>query len=324
MTGFFSPQFLISAVLISAVIFVNGWTDAPNAVATCVGSGVLPMRRAINMAAVFNFLGLAVMVALNDAVAQNISTSFTRGENAHTVLCAAMIAIVAFAVGAWYFGVPTSESHALVAALSGAAAAEGGIRALSLPLLLSTLIGLFITCFIGAILGFCGKKVLEKSALNQKKRLLARIEVLSAALLSFIHGAQDGQKFSAVMVYAVYLWLPKNTVGKSTVTLFCALLLALGTAVGGKRIIKKVGSGITAVDEGGGVCCDTAAFISILICTLLGMPVSTTHTKTCAILGVGAANRKINPKPIYEIFSLWLLTFPVCFIIGYLITRLCI
>ncbi len=324
MAGFFSPQFLISAVLVSAVIFVNGWTDAPNAVATCVGSGTMPARRAINMAAGFNFLGLSVMMVISDAVAQNIATSFSRGENARSVLCAAMIAIVAFAVGAWYFGVPTSESHALVAALSGAAVAEGGMGALSVPLILSTLAGLFITCFMGAALGFCGKKLLYKSGLCEKRRLLGRLEVVSAALLSFIHGAQDGQKFSAVMIYAVSLSLPQNNISKSAVTLFCAVLLALGTAVGGGRIIKKVGSGITTVDEGGGVCCDAAAFISILLCTLLGMPVSTTHTKTCAVLGVGAANRKINLKPVYEIFSLWLLTFPVCFIIGYIVTKLSI
>ncbi len=324
MAGFFSPQTLLTSALVTAVIFVNGWTDAPNAVATCVASGAMRARTAINMAAVFNFLGLALMTVLNNSVAENIISSFPQDENAKTVLCAAMTAIVVFAVFAWYFGVPTSESHALVAAISGASVANGGIKAVSVSLWRLTLLGLIISCLLGGVLGLLGKICLDKIKHRNKKELLSRAEVLSAALLSFIHGAQDGQKFSAVMLYSFMLAAPQFKPAQGGVTLFCATALALGTAVGGMRIIKKVGSEITAVDEGGGVSCDAAAFVAILLCTLFGMPVSTTHTKTCAVLGVGAANRKINLKPVYEIFSLWLLTFPVCFIIGYVLTKLCI
>ena len=321
MTGIFSAQGWLLLALLAGIVFVNGWTDAPNAVATCVASGAMPMRRAINMAAVFNFLGLLAVLPFGAAVGEEISAAVPRNENALTVLCAAMISVVAFAVFAWYFGVPTSESHALVSALSGAAAAAGA--GITKSLWISVFLGILITSGAGFLLGLGFKRAMDRSGLYKQKRALKITEILCAALLSLIHGAQDGQKFSALIILTLSLSAGREING-SAATLFCALLLGAGTAVGGARIIKKVGNGITVVDEGGGVCCDAAAFVSILVCTVFGMPVSTTHTKTSAILGVGAAGKRVNLKTFSEIFSLWLLTFPVCFGLGYVIARLCI
>ncbi len=321
MAGLFNTQGWVIILLLGAMVFVNGWTDAPNAVATAVASRAMPMRRAINMAAAFNFLGLIIMIWLPTAVTEGITASVPQGENTLTILCSAMIAVVLFASVAAFFGIPTSESHALLAALSGASVAQYGSGGFSAGLWYSVAAGIMITSAAGFIQGYIYKKTLARSRIRERKGLLRRLEIIAAALLSLVHGAQDGQKFSAVMIMT--LSLTGRRIGRSSAILFCAAVLALGTALGGKRIIKKVGNGITVVDEGGGVCCDTAAFIAILFCTAAGMPVSTTHTKTSAVLGVGAANGSVNLKTYYEIFSLWLLTFPVCFGIGYFITRLC-
>ena len=325
MTGFFAPHFLLTAAVISAVIFVNGWTDAPNAVATCIGSGAMKPRSAINMAAVFNLLGLLVMYAVNDSVARNIGESVNLGEdNRLTALCSAMIAIVVFAVAAWFFGIPTSEGHALLAALAGSAAAQGNGAGMDVGFWVSVIAGLLITSGAGFALGFLGKRLLGKTRFAEKRRFLRLGEIISAALLAFIHGAQDGQKFTAVLILGLGLAAPESRPPRLPAILYCAALMAAGTAVGGMRIIKKVGSGITTVDECGGLCCDVAAFVSLLVCTLLGMPVSTTHTKTTAVLGVGVANRRVNLRAYGAMAVIWLLTFPVCFAISFFITKLCI
>ena len=321
MTGIFYTQAWLIIVLLGAMVFVNGWTDAPNAVATAVASGATTMRRAVRLAAVCNFLGLIIMLWLPAAVADSVISSIPKGENTLNLICSAMIAVVAFASAASVFGIPTSESHALLAALSGAAVAKMGAAGWSGRLWWSVLAGILFTCAGGALQGFLYRKMLSQSALCDNKKVLRRLEIAAAALLSLIHGAQDGQKFSAVMTLT--LSLLGKPIGGGRAVLFCAAILAAGTALGGKRIIKKVGNGITVVDEGSGVCCDAAAFISILICTVLGMPVSTTHTKTSAVLGVGIANKSFNLKTYYEIFSLWILTFPICFAVGYFITRFC-
>ncbi|MBR3593283.1 MAG: inorganic phosphate transporter [Clostridia bacterium] len=322
MTDFFNMHFLVSAALILSAVFVNGWTDAPNAVATCVASGAMTLRRAANMAAVCNFFGLLLTSAFGNRVAKRVAETVPSGNGAEVAVYAALLSVVVFAVVAWSFGIPTSESHALLAALSGAAVAKEGKNGLNSGLWWSVILGIILTSLLGFLLGYVLKRLLNVSRLREKRRLLTALEIISAALLSLIHGAQDGQKFTIVAMSVFSFSGLEITYGAAT--LLCAVVLALGTAVGGARIIKKVGSGITAVDEGGGVCCDTAAFISIFVCTLFGMPVSTTHTKTSAVLGLGVANRNVNTKTYYEIFSLWLLTFPVCFILGWGITRLCL
>ena len=323
MAGIFCSQGWLCLLLICGVIFVNGWTDAPNAIATCVAGGALPLRKAAFLAAVFNFLGLILFPSVSAAVGEEIIAAVPSGSAALTALCASMTAVVAFAVIAWFFGIPTSESHALIAALSGASFATSGGEGISLKLWLLVALGIVITVGAGFLLGLCFQKIMVKSGLCERKKALARCEIFCAALLSFIHGAQDGQKFSALMVLTISLSLGRE-INSLYITVICAVLLFLGTAVGGGRIIKKVGSGITTVDEGGGVSADAAAFISIFVCTLFGMPVSTTHTKTGAILGVGAARREANLKTFSEIFSLWLLTFPACFFLSFLFARLCV
>lgn len=319
MAGFFDIRFWLLAVLVGAVIFVNGWTDAPSAIATAVASGAIKLKRAALMAAVFNMLGIATVYLVNDSVSQNIMESVSiKPEYSLAALCAAMISIIAFAVAAWYFGIPTSEGHALMASLSGAAAACGD--RFRLRFWGKVGFGIVATTVLGFFFGFLFYKALYKRKLS--RRFLKRAQVLSAALLAFMHGAQDGQKFTAVLLLSLSL-SGGATLPRWAAVLFCGVFLSLGTALGGGRIIKRIGS-ITKVDECGGVCCDISAFISLLICTLTGIPVSTTHSKTTAVLGVGVSQGYIRLKSYGGMAFTWIITFPVCFLLAFFITKLCI
>lgn len=319
MSAFLDARFLIFFILIAGVIFVNGWTDAPNAVATCIASGALGTWRATALSAVCNFLGIVTVYAVGDSVSENIISSVSLGNERLTVLCAAMISIVLFSVFAWYFGIPTSEGHALMAALSGAAVAVGE-KGVSGRLWAALGAGVVITTALGFLLGFCLFKALRKSAFAAKRRLLCRLQILSAAALSFMHGAQDGQKFAAVLILGSSL--AGAATGKLPAVLCCGALLSLGTAVGGRRIIEKVGKGITEIDELGGLCCDISAFVSMALCTAFGIPVSTTHSKTTAVLGVGVGRGMVHFKTWGGMAAVWLITFPACFIISFIITKI--
>ena len=321
MAGFFDARFLTTAALICAVIFVNGWTDAPSAISTCILSGALSARRAAGMAAACNLLGIGFAYTVNDSVSESIFSSVSfPSEYALTALCAAMTSIVVFAVGAWYFGIPTSEGHALMAALSGSAAALGSGR-VRLGFWGGVGLGIVITTAIGFILGFILFRLIKRANVSKNKRFLRRAQIISAALLSFMHGAQDGQKFTAVLLLGIFMSGAK--INKWAAVAVCGALLSLGTALGGGRIIKRIGD-ITRVDEAGGICCDAAAFISLLICTLTGIPVSTTHSKTTAVLGVGVSRGLVRMRAWGGMAFAWILTFPICFIISFFITKICI
>lgn len=323
----------ITFLLISGVILVNGWTDAPTAVATCISTRSQKPRTAIIIAAVMNFLGVYIMSVTGGKIVDSISNIADFGnntQNASTALCAAMSAIVIWAVAAWYFGIPTSESHALVAGLSGAAIALNksfdGINTAELTKVFS---GLFLSTLLGLFLGFFTVKSVQFIIKNMNREktdgFFTVLQNLSAAFMAFMHGAQDGQKFIAVLLLTS--GFSRSDTSQSVPVwsiIYCSLLMALGTSVGGMRIIKSMGMDMVKLKKYQGFSADLAGAVSLLGATLTGIPVSTTHTKTCAIMGVGAAKsiREINPKIAKEMIIAWLLTFPACGFLGYLITIL--
>lgn len=305
----------LARLLVLAVIFVNGWTDAPNAIATAVGSGALSFRRGVLMAAVCNFAGAALACLCFPAVADTMGelAAFSDPDAAVVTLNAALLSIVLWSVAAWRFGLPTSESHALLAGLSGGAVALGaGAAQLSARAWLRVLAGLALSLPVGVAAGR-----LFRQALAGRVRRPAAWQKCAAALTALLHGVQDGQKFLALLLLTDGLD-GGLSVSRLTLTLLTAGVMALGTALGGKPIVEKVGSELASLSPADGLAADLGAGTVLLACSLMGLPVSTTHAKVAAICGAGqGANRGV----MGQMAGAWILTFPACGAMAFLLTK---
>lgn len=328
---------LMAVVLTLGVILVNGWTDAPNAIATCVVTRCLSPRLAILMAAVFNFLGVFIMSLVNATVAQTITKMVDFGTNSHeaiVALSAALFAIVLWAILAWVFGIPTSESHALIAGLTGGAIAlHGGLSGVNGAEWVKVIYGLVISVILGFLLGFVICKivvVIFRNIQRSKTETFFRFaQIGGAAAMSFMHGAQDGQKFMGVILLSILLINGQSADNVSVempiwLMAVCSIVMGVGTSIGGKKIIKSVGMDMVKLEKYQGFSADLAASVALLISSVFGIPVSTTHAKTTSIMGVGAVRRisAINFSVVKEMAVTWILTFPGCGLIGFIMTKI--
>ncbi len=317
-----SPAFAVTTVLTLGVILVNGWTDAPNAIATCVSTRAITAKYAILMAAVFNFLGVFLMTMLNQSVASTIYNMVDFGGDSHQALialCAGLTAIVAWAVAAWWFGIPTSESHALIAGLSGAAIAlHNGVDGINASEWVKVLYGLLLSTVLGFVSGWISVRLVELLFRDRDRRKTNH----------FFGGAQDGQKFMGVFMLGIFL--AQGNVGEGHFSIpvwlmvLCSIVMALGTSIGGYRIIKAVGMDMVKLEKYQGFAADLAGAFCLFLSSIAGIPVSTTHTKTTAIMGVGAAKRIscVDWGVVKEMVLTWVLTFPGCGIIGFFMAKL--
>ena len=248
-----NAMLMISTILTLGVILVNGWTDAPNAIATCVSTRAIGVRKAIIMAAVLNFFGVFVMTIINASVAMTIYNMVDFGGDAEKslmALCAAMAAIVIWATAAWYFGIPTSESHALIAGISGAAVAiQNSFQGINPEEWMKVIYGIILSTLLGFFLGYISAKITVLIFRNKNRvrteRLFSGAQIFGGAAMAFMHGAQDGQKFMAIFLLGAAF-----ANGQSNATSFvvpiclmvlCSVVMGLGTSIGGYRIIKSVG-----------------------------------------------------------------------------------
>ena len=331
-----NPLLMAAVILTLGVILVNGWTDAPNAIATCVVTRCMSARSAIWMAALFNFLGVFLMSMINATVAETITKMVDFGSDSHeaiVALSAALFAIVVWATLAWLFGIPTSESHALIAGLTGGAIAlHGGLEGVNGNEWVKVLYGMVISVFLGFSLGWVVCKLvitLFKDIERRKTEGFFRAaQIFGAASMSFMHGAQDGQKFMGVILLCVLLVNGKNTNVSVQMPvwlmLLCSAVMGLGTSIGGKKIIKSVGMDMVKLEKYQGFSADIAASVALLFSSVFGIPVSTTHAKTTSIMGACAVRRisAINFSVVKEMVSAWILTFPGCGLIGYIMTKI--
>lgn len=327
---------LITSILTLLVILINGWTDAPNAIATCVSTKAISPKRAIAMAAVFNFLGVLVMSLFNNKVAFTIANMVDFGGDATyalAALCAAMVGILIWSTLAWVFGIPTSESHALIAGISGAAIAlQGGLSGINGSEWMKVIYGLVISTFLGFGLGYGLVKLIEKICKKMDRRKTTKFfrkgQIFGGAGMAFMHGAQDGQKFIGVFLLGAFLSKGVSDMGEFVIPLWlmvlCSAVMALGTSIGGYRIIKTVGMDMVKLEEYQGFATDVAASTCILVSTLFGIPVSTTHVKSTSIMGVGAARKLSGVRwdIVRDMVLTWILTFPGCGLIGFLMAKL--
>lgn len=322
--------YYFSLAAVTAVIFVNGWTDAPNAVASAVGARSMTPRSAVATAAIFNLFGALSGCFVGGGVARAVySIADFEGVRGLTALTAGMLAVTLWAVTAWYFGIPTSESHAMLSGIGGAAVALGGTEALNVEEWGRVAIGLLVSTLPAFLAGYfvfwLTAKICRKRRRGEVMPWFVCGQRLGAVSGAYLHGLQDGQKFMGIMMLCATLGRGVETeelpVG---VAIFCAGIMALGTAMGGSRIIKKVAMDMVKLDAPRGFCADISASAVLFLCTLLGLPVSTTHAKTCAVMGAGKACRRggLEWGAVREMAAAWVITFPLCFVLGFCAAKL--
>ncbi len=330
-----NPILAVTVLLTLGVIFVNGWTDAPNAIATAVTTRSINIRPAIIMSAVFNFLGVLLMTMINSSVASTISNMVDFGTDtqmALVALCAALFSIVVYSVGASIFGIPTSESHSLIAGLTGAAlAVQGGLDGVNGQEWIKVIYGLVLSLALGFALGWGICKALTIICANLDRRRTNKAfkyaQIFGAAAMSFMHGAQDGQKFIGVLLLGVAFCNGQPDLVNAAIPIWlmmlCSITMGVGTSVGGEKIIKSVGMDMVKLETFQGFSADLAGAVCILLSTLTGIPVSTTHTKTSAIMGVGAVKRlsAINFSVVKDMMLTWVFTFPGCGLISFVMAK---
>jgi PiT family inorganic phosphate transporter len=288
------------------------------------------------MASVFNFFGVFLMTLATPTVAYTVYNLVDFGGDPHEALialCAAMFAIVIWATAAWWFGIPTSESHALIAGISGAAIAlQKGFSGINGHEWIKVVYGLVLSTVLGFVAGFVLVKIVSFifQGVERKKtfHVFKNAQIASAAGMAFMHGAQDGQKFMGVFLLGMFLANGQSGITDFVIPVWlmalCSATMAIGTSIGGYRIIKAVGMDMVKLEKHQGFSADMSAVLCLLAASVGGLPVSTTHTKTTAIMGVGAAKRisYVNWKIVGEMLMAWALTFPGCGIIGYVMALL--
>lgn len=313
---------IITLGLILYAEFVNGWTDAPNAIATVVSTRVLSPRNAVIMATVLNIAGAFAGTAVAATIGKGIVDSSV--INLHTI-SAAMLGIIIWSSVAAKMGLPTSESHALVAGLAGAGLATAGPEALLWSGWQKVFIGIGFSTFLGFFVAMFLTKLLKKAFAGRSpvksRRLFDRLQILSAAFMAFNHGSNDGQKFIGVFALSLLLGGQMQAFHiPFWVILLCAGTMGVGTSIGGWKIIRTLGIRMTHLEPWQGFSAETAASLTILTASRFGIPLSTTHTISTAIMGVGAAKRlsAVRWGVSRDIVFAWLLTFPICGTIAFI------
>ena len=240
-----NPILTITVALVLGVIFVNGWTDAPNAIATCVTTRCLSVRASILLSAFFNVLGVFIMTQINSSVASTISNLVDFGADTETALialCAALFSIVCYSVGASKFGIPTSESHSLIAGLTGAAlATQNGFSGVNGSEWIKVNYGMVLSLALGFAVGWLTCKAVVIICQNMERRktntFFRGAQIFGAAAMSFMHGAQDGQKFIGVLFLGLAFCNGQSSVEGMQIPiwmmLLCSIVMAVGTSVGG-------------------------------------------------------------------------------------------
>ncbi len=322
--------YIFSFLTIIMLILTNAITDAPNAICTLVGTKVMPFKKAARMSAIFNLIGIVVMSFINISVADCISSmvNLTDGSRGILGLTSAIISVVLFAFVAMYFGIPTSETHGLVAGLTGSAIALYSIDAINWNEWKNVLIGLVWSIIGTFIISYITSKILKNIINKFLKKNVEKAQIIGTCGMSFMHGAQDGQKFIGVLI--IFFSILKNTnipeqinpFNYLWIIFFVAIVMAIGVSIGGKKIVDNIGSEMVTLDNKQALLSDITTVITLFFASINGLPVSTTHVKTISIIGIGKTGKaKINSNKFLNILKAWIWTFPVCGGISYMIVK---
>ncbi|PWJ51053.1 inorganic phosphate transporter [Faecalicatena contorta] len=302
--------------------FINGFHDTANAIATAVSTKAMTLKKAILIAAVMNFFGAIVSTNVAQTIAKDI-VDLAHISNGSMVMIAAILSAIIWNLATWYFGIPSSSSHALIGSLAGAALADAGASAVKMGGLGKVVLVLFISPILALTAGYIVfsifKVVFKKANLGKANFIFRRLQIVTAAIQAFSHGTNDAQKSMGIITMALvthgYL---KEMVIPHWVQFACALAMALGTSIGGWRIIKTVGTQIMKLKPVNAVAADFSSALVIQAATHFGMPVSTTHVISSSIMGVGAANRIKGVKwsTAQKMITAWFTTIPITIIIS--------
>ena len=311
--------YVLGSLVVLALLFdfMNGFHDAANAIATVVSTGVLKPQAAVALAAVFNFI--AILVFQMHVAATVGKGTIDPAVVDHYVVFGALVGAVLWNLITWYYGIPSSSSHALIGGLVGAAVAKAGTGALISAGLIKTILFIVLSPLLGFVFGSIMMVLVSwifvRSTPHRVDKWFRRMQLVSASMYSLGHGGNDAQKTIGI------IWMLLIAAGYSStqdqlppwwVIISCYSAISLGTLFGGWRIVKTMGQKITKLKPVGGFCAETGGAITLFMATALGIPVSTTHTITGAIVGVGAA-KKMNAVRwgvAGNIVWAWVLTIP--------------
>lgn len=318
---------LLVAVVVAAIVFdyINGFHDAANAIATVVSTGVLPIRTAVILAGVLNFVGAVT----GTAVAKTIASGFADPKLVtETVVLAALVGACIWNLVTWWYGIPSSSSHALIGGLAGAVVAHAGVGSFKwgalgqkvlVPLVVSPTLGFAIAFTLMIVVTWIVRKM-RPPTVRRGSRVL---QLVSACGMALAHGSNDAQKSMGIITLALLAYagaghalpawvLPRHDAVPTWVVVACAAAIAAGTLAGGKKIIKTMGSKIIRISPLQGFAAETSGAVTILAASHLGVPVSTTHCINACIMGVGASTRvsAVRWGVAGNIVVAWVLTLP--------------
>ncbi|MEK3990659.1 MULTISPECIES: inorganic phosphate transporter [Robertmurraya] len=312
--------FVITILIVIGALafdFINGFHDTANAIATSVSTKALKPRHAIILAAVMNFVGAMTFTGVAKTITKDIVDPFTL-QNGELVILAALIAAIFWNLLTWYYGIPSSSSHAIIGSIAGAAIAAAGFTSLNYTGFLKILQALLFSPIIAFVAGFIVyslfKVIFKHNNLTKTNRNFRTFQIFTAALQAYTHGTNDAQKAMGIITMA----LIANGFTTSTdipfwVQFSCALAMGLGTSVGGWKIIKTVGGKIMKIRPVNGVAADLTGAMIIFGATYIHLPVSTTHVISSSILGVGASHRLKGVKwgTAQRMLITWVITLPI-------------
>jgi PiT family inorganic phosphate transporter len=313
-----SMAFVIFLVFIALVFdFINGFHDSANSISTVVSTRVLSPKYAVLWAAFFNFIAAFL---IGTQVANTIGRGIIHLDIVDNMLIlSALTGAITWNIITWYYGLPSSSSHALIGGLIGAAVAKAGTGSLFLPGITKTTIFIIVSPLVGMMLGFTfmiiAMNLSRYSNIAKSDKVFRKLQLFSAAVYSLGHGMNDAQKTMGIIAMVLF---GKGLLGSTFhipfwLVLLCHAVIALGTMFGGWRIVKTMGTKITKLQPIGGFSAETAAACSIIGASIAGIPVSTTHTITGAIVGVGATKRlsAVRWGVAGNIIWAWILTIPI-------------
>lgn len=308
--------------------FINGFHDTANAVATAVSTRALTPRTAILLASVMNFIGALTFTGVAGTITKDIVDPF-KLENGLVVVLAAIIAAILWNLITWYYGIPSSSSHALIGSIAGAAiASQGSFAVLHYEGFTKIIVVLLVSPIIAFCVGFIMysivKVVFKNANLTKSNRNFRFFQIFTASLQSFSHGTNDAQKSMGIITLA--LIVANIQTGTSVepqlwVKVACATAMGLGTAVGGWKIIKTVGGNIMKIRPANGAAADLSSALTIFVASSLHFPLSTTHVVSSSILGVGSSNRIKGVKwnTAQRMIITWVITLPISALVAAII-----